>query len=93
MPDPVSAEEKGKWFKELTDLQEKISAENMKKYAGRIFKCFVYGKGKLGDNYVAARTDGNLIIEFEGGSDLIGSFRSIRVTEPLTYVLKGKLVD
>ena len=93
MPDPVSAEEKGKWFKELTDLQEKISAENMKKYSGRIFKCFVYGKGKLGDNYVAARTDGNLIIEFEGGSDLIGSFRSIRVTEPLTYVLKGKLVD
>ena len=93
MPDPVSAEEKGKWFKELTDLQEKISAENMKKYAGRIFKCFVYGKGKLGDNYVAARTDGNLIIEFEGGSDLIGSFRSIRVTEPLTYVLKGRLVD
>ena len=93
MPDPVSAEEKGKWFRELTDAQEKISAENMKKYAGRTFKCFVYGKGKLGDNYVAARTDGNLIIEFEGGSELIGSFRSIRVTEPLTYVLKGKLVD
>lgn len=93
MPDPVSAEEKGKWFRELTDAQEKISAENMKKYADRTFKCFVYGKGKLGDNYVAARTDGNLIIEFEGGSELIGSFRSIRVTEPLTYVLKGELLN
>ena len=93
MPDPVSAEEKGKWFRELTDTQEKISAENMKKYAGRTFKCFVYGKGKLGDNYVAARTDGNLIIEFEGGSELIGSFRNIRVTEPLTYVLKGELLN
>lgn len=93
MPDPVSAEEKGKWFRELTDAQEKISAENMKKYAGRTFKCFVYGKGKLGDNYVAARTDGNLIIEFEGGSELIGSFRNIRVTEPLTYVLKGELLN
>lgn len=93
MPDPVSAEEKGKWFRKLTDAQEKISAENMKKYAGRTFKCFVYGKGKLGDNYVAARTDGNLIIEFEGGSELIGSFRNIRVTEPLTYVLKGELLN
>lgn len=91
MEDPVSAEEKGRWFKELTDLQEKISAENMKKYKGRVFKCFVYGKGKLGDNYVAARTDGNLIIEFEGDANLIGTFRNIKVTEPLTYVLKGEL--
>lgn len=90
MPDPVSAEEKGRWFKELTDLQEKISAENMKKYRGKVFKCFVYGKGKTADNYVAARTDGNLIIEFEGGENLIGTFQKIKVTEPLTYVLKGE---
>ncbi len=90
MPDPVSAQEKGRWFRELTSLQEKISAENMKKYAGKSFKCFVYGKGKLGDNYLAARTDGNLIIEFEGDENLIGTFQNIKVTEPLTYVLKGE---
>lgn len=90
MPDPVSAEEKGRWFKELTDLQEKISADNMKKYKNKVFKCFVYGKGKLGDNYIAARTDGNLIIEFEGSEKLIGTFQRIKVTEPLTYVLKGE---
>ena len=29
MDDPVPAEEKSRWFKELTDLQEKISAEQM----------------------------------------------------------------
>lgn len=91
MPDPISAEEKGKWFKELTELQEKISADNMKKYQGKVFKCFVYGKGKLGDNYIAARTDGNLIIEFEGDENLIGTFQKIKVTEPLTYVLKGEM--
>lgn len=90
MPDPISHEEKTKWFKELTDLQEKISAENMKKYDGRSFKCFVYGKGKLGDNYVASRTDGNLIIEFEGDESLIGTFQKIKVIEPLTYVLRGE---
>lgn len=91
MPDPVSAEEKGRWFKELTDLQEKISGENMKKYANKTFKCFVYGKGKLGDNYVAARTDGNLIIEFIGSENLIGSFRNIKVIKPLTYILEGEI--
>lgn len=91
MPDPVSAEEKGKWFKELTDLQERISGENMKKYADKAFKCFVYGKGKLGDNYIAARTDGNLIIEFIGDESLIGTFQNIKVTKPLTYILEGEI--
>ena len=74
-------------------MQEKISAENMKKYVGKTFKCFAYGKGKTGDNYIAARTDGNLIIEFEGSEDMIGSFLKLTVTEPMTYVLKGRLAE
>ena len=93
MPDPVSAEEKGRWLRELLAVQEKISAENMKKYAGKTFKCFVYGKGKLGEHSLEARTDGNLIVEFDGDESLIGSFKNITVTEPLTYVLKGRLAE
>lgn len=91
MDDPISREEKGKWFTELCDLQEKISASQMALQKGKTFKCFVYGKGKLGDNYVAARNDGNLIIEFEGDENLIGTFQNVTVIEPLTYVLKGQL--
>lgn len=93
MPDPVPAEEKGRWLRELLAVQEKISAENMKKYAGETFKCFVYGKGKLGEHSLEARTDGNLIVEFDGDESLIGSFKNITVTEPLTYVLKGRLAE
>ena len=93
MPDPVPAEEKGRWLRELLTVQEKISAENMKKYGGKTFKCFVYGKGKLGEHSLEARTDGNLIVEFDGDESLIGSFKNITVTEPLTYVLKGRLAE
>lgn len=93
MPDPVPAEEKGRWLRELLAVQEKISAENMKKYAGKTFKCFVYGKGKLGEHSLEARTDGNLIVEFDGDESLVGSFKNITVTEPLTYVLKGRLAE
>ena len=92
MDDPVPAEEKSRWFKELTDLQEKISAKQMALHKGITYKCYVYGKGKLGDNYIAARNDGNLIIEFEGDESLIGTFQSIKVTEPLTFVMRGELV-
>ncbi len=91
MDDPVPYEEKSKWMRELLAVQEKISAEQMALHKGKTFKCFVYGKGKQGDNYLAARTDGNLIIEFEGDERLIGSFKKIKVTEPLTYVMLGEL--
>ncbi len=92
MDDPVPYEEKSRWFKELTDLQETISAAQMKLHEGKTYKCYVYGKGKLGDNYIAARNDGNLIIEFEGDESLIGTFQNIKVIEPLTFVMRGELV-
>lgn len=91
MDDPVPYEEKSKWMRELLALQERISGEQMALHRGKTFKCFVYGKGKQGDNYLAARTDGNLIIEFVGDERLIGSFQKIKVTEPLTYVMLGEL--
>lgn len=92
MDDPVPYEEKSRWFKELTDLQEKISASQMALHKGRTYKCYVYGKGKLDDNYVAARNDGNLIIEFEGDESLIGTFQNVKVIEPLTFVMRGEIV-
>lgn len=91
MDDPVPYEEKSKWMRELLALQERISGEQMALHRGKTFKCFVYGKGKQGNNYLAARTDGNLIIEFVGDERLIGSFQKIKVTEPLTYVMLGEL--
>ena len=92
MPDPVSQEEKGRWLRELLDVQERISAQNMKKYSGKTLKCFICGRGRQ-PGELEARTDGNLIVELEGDESLIGSFKNITVTEPLTYVLKGRLAE
>lgn len=91
MDDPVSYEDKSKWLRELLAVQEDISASQMALHKGKTFKCFVFSKGKTGDNYLAARTDGNLIIEFEGDDGLIGTFQNIKVTESLTYVMKGEI--
>ena len=41
---------------------------------------------------LSARTEGNVIIEFEGGDDLIGQFAVVEVTEPKTWILKGKFI-
>ena len=46
MPDPVSREEKGRWFRELTDLQERVASARNQKLLGKRFRVLVEGPGK-----------------------------------------------
>ena len=91
MPDPVSREEKGKWFKELLDAQEKVAAKRTASMVGKTYRvlCESISKGGL----VEGRTQGNIIIEFPADVSVIGSFREVRVTESLTWILRGELAD
>ena len=36
---------------------------------------------------------GNIIIEFPADESVIGSFREVKVTESLTWILRGELVN
>ncbi len=92
MDDFVSREEKGKWFSELTGLQEKIAAKRTASMKGKTYRVLVEGKGRY-DGYLSGRTEGNIIIEFPGAEDLIGSFCNVRVTEPKTWILIGEKAD
>lgn len=93
MDDPVSREEKGKWFKELTDLQEKIAAERTGEMVGKTYRVFVEEEGKTGKGFLAGRTDGNCIIEFEAPPELIGTYCYVKVTKALTWVMHGELTE
>ncbi len=91
LPDPVSREEKGRWFKELTDLQESIAGKRTAAMLGKTYKVLVEGKAK-NDGILSGRTDGNVIIEFKGDDSLIGQFVNVKVTEPKTWVVYGEYV-
>ncbi len=91
MEDPVSREEKGKWFKELTDLQEKIAATRTADMKGKTYRVLVEGKAK-GDGMLSGRTYGNVIIEFMGDESLIGGFADVKVTNCKTWVVYGETV-
>ena len=93
MPDPVSREEKGKWFKELTDLQEKIAGERTANMKGKIYTVLCEGYAKEG--VLNGRTQGNIMIEFPEveGKDLIGRFCKVKVTDPLTWIVRGELAE
>ncbi len=91
MEDPISRQEKGIWFKQLTDLQEKIAGERTSSMKGRTYRVLVEEKAKL-DGFLSGRTGGNVIIEFEGDEGLIGSFADVVVTNPKTWIVYGELV-
>ena len=91
MPDPISREEKGKWFKELTDAQEKIASERTAAMKDKTYTVLCEGYAK--DGILNGRTEGNVMIEFPEveGKELIGRFCKVRVTEPLTWIVRGVL--
>ncbi|MBQ3136175.1 MAG: tRNA (N6-isopentenyl adenosine(37)-C2)-methylthiotransferase MiaB [Clostridia bacterium] len=89
MPDKVSREEKGKWFKELTDLQESIAGKRTASMKGKTYRVLVEGKAK-NEGVLSGRTEGNVIIEFHGDENLIGKFVNVEVTEPKTWVVYGE---
>lgn len=93
MPDPVSRDEKGVWFKELTDLQEKIAGERTAKMKDETFRVLCEGYAKEG--VLNGRTQGNVMIEFPEveGKDLIGRFCDVKVTDPLTWIVRGELAE
>ncbi len=91
MPDPVSREEKGRWFKELCDLQESIAGERTAAMKGQTYRVLCEGYAREG--VYNGRTGGNVMIEFPDtdGGESLGKFCTVKVTEPLTWIVRGEI--
>ena len=91
MDNPISAEEKSKWFQELLDVQEEIAAKRCSLMVGKTEKVLIESvKEKTGE--LNARTSGNIIVELNGDKDLIGTFQKAKITSARNWILKGELV-
>lgn len=91
MPDPISYEEKNKWFQELLALQETISAERCSSMVGSKQKVLVESMSNK-ENILQTRTSGNIVVEIPGDESLIGTFRNVEITEAKNWILKGKFI-
>lgn len=89
MPDPISREEKGKWFNELLLLQEKIAEKNIKKHIGKTYR--VLCDDCVGGGLMSGHTSGTAVVEFQGDSSLLGQFVNVKV-ESFDGTYKGKII-
>ena len=91
LPDPVPAEEKSRWFRELLEVQNAIGEEILRCYVGRTLRVLPEGVGKDGEGTLTSRTAGNIIVEIPGGEELVGRFANVEITGSMNWALTGRL--
>ncbi len=91
MDDPISREEKGKWFTELLKTQESITKEVYSSMLGKTYRVLCDGEGRT-ESSMSGRTDGNVVVEFSADISDYGKYFNVRIDE-LTNVLHGTIIE
>ena len=89
MEDPVTREEKGKWFSELLAVQEEIAQKNAPRLVGKTYR--VLCDTDCGNGVLSGHTRGTAVIEFSGDKSLIGQFVNVKA-ESFDGALKGRII-
>ena len=91
MDDPVPAEEKSRWFRELLDAESEIRGEIQAGMVGRTVGGLAGGVGRSGGGWLSGRTESNDIVEFTGPRKAIGRFVNVKIERALNWALFGSL--
>ena len=91
LPDPVPAQEKSRWFAELCSAQEQIAAQRCASMVGTVQKVLVEERNEQ-TGLLTGRTDGNIIVDFSGDENYVGTFARVKVTAARNWILTGQQV-
>ena len=92
MEDPVSDEEKGKWFRELLEVQGEIGERAYEKYVGKTLRVLCEGRGRTDETLLTGKSRQNIIVDFAGPDGLMGHFTDVKITKALPWALVGETV-
>ncbi|WP_018752427.1 tRNA (N6-isopentenyl adenosine(37)-C2)-methylthiotransferase MiaB [Paenibacillus sanguinis] len=93
MEDNVPMEEKKARLARLNDAITEYSRRSNDGTKGQIVEVLVEGESKNNAQVLAGRTRSNKLVHFEGDKDLIGTFVHVEITDPMTWYIKGNLVQ
>jgi tRNA-2-methylthio-N6-dimethylallyladenosine synthase len=77
----------------LQELQRGITLKKNKKQEGAVKEVLVEGRSRHSSHIMTGRTRCNRIVNFPGGSELVGELVMVKITEGLQNSLRGGLVD
>ena len=90
MPDPVSREEKQRWFDALVERANAISAEKHAAYIGTRQRVLVDGETGREPWNLSARTNGGRLVHLKGSPELVGKFIYADISGGNTWALYGE---
>jgi tRNA-2-methylthio-N6-dimethylallyladenosine synthase len=76
-------------LQDFNDAQGKKISDAM---VGTVQRVLVEGTSKRDSQELAGKTDNNRTVNFPGAAELINQFVNVRITESMTYTLRGELV-
>jgi tRNA-2-methylthio-N6-dimethylallyladenosine synthase len=87
-PEAIKQERLAK-LQDFNDAQGKKISDAM---VGTVQRVLVEGTSKRDAQELAGKTDNNRTVNFPGAAELINQFVNVRITESMTYTLRGELV-
>jgi tRNA-2-methylthio-N6-dimethylallyladenosine synthase len=90
MPDDVAEGKKRERIMALQERQAAIQVELYGAMVGQIESVLVDSTSRRRDWQLSGRTSGNLVVNFEGSPELIGTFVPVRIVEAAPYSLRGE---
>lgn len=91
MPDPISREEKGRWFTELLECQDEISKELNASLIGKVMR--VLCEEETADGLFTGKGEYYSSVTFEGTDDMIGNFVTVRIERYENNTLYGTVIE
>jgi tRNA-2-methylthio-N6-dimethylallyladenosine synthase len=92
LPDDVPLEIKKRRLAELQSRIQAMAAGISTAMVGSEQRVLVEGPSRKNPVQMAGRTENNRVVNFDAGSDLIGRFVKVRITEALPNSLRGQLL-
>ena len=90
MEDPIPMETKSAWFRELSVLQEDVSAERLAKLVGTEQRALLE---TAEDGYVEARLPSNSVVRVEADPTWIGRYATIRIDDARSWIMHGTVLS
>lgn len=92
MPDPVTDEEKGVWFRELLEVQNAIGEKAYERFIGKTVRVLCEGIGRTADGLMTGHSRHGVIVDFNGTMDMIGQYVNVKITKSCPWAVVGELV-
>ena len=92
MDDDVSPAEKSARFIELEKVQKRLQSESLSRYNGRTVSVLAEKISTKSENDLSGHSTCHRVVNFKGGSKLLGQIVNVRVTEAKSNSLYGEVV-